>query len=695
LVCFGIATLSLAVGAGLAAQHPVAPHLALALFLVCGATVAWRPSVWLILVPAAAPSLNFAPWTGWVVVDEFDLLLSGVIAGSYLRQAFERRVVSTPRDGRTRADTAAIAAASLLGIGSLASLARGLSGVGDGPLDLFQGYTDPLNAWRVVKSIIQAALVWPLLRQHVQRNVGATVRRFSAGMLLGLSSVAAAVVWERWAYTGLWNFSVPYRATALFWEMHVGGAAVDAYLALATPFVAWALWNARSPWRWIGSAILALLTGYACLTTFSRGVYLSVGVSLVLLGMLMLPRKVDGRLRSLVLHALAVIGVLLGAAIGLAFAIEAGGIAYGLALVLGSILVGILFRHRIKPVRRRKIAGLLLAFALLLEAVAVLGLGTFMRERLNAADNDMASRLEHWRSGLGLMRGPADWLWGIGLGRVPSEYAARVKGGEFPGAVQFSAGAAGQGSVMLYGPRSRSDLIGLFALTQRIPLRQGRGHRIDFDVRAYTPADVHLRVCEMHLLYPRECQRGFIRISADAAHWRHVSIRLQGNSLTVGDWLLPRRAVFSIAVINAGGVAEVDHLDLRAPNGEALLVNGGFSQGLAHWLPAARRYFVPWHIDNLYLELLIERGLPAALAFIVIAGVALWRLLRGAAAGAPIAPFVAASLCGVLCLGLLNSVMDMPRVAFLMLLLMIFAIELSGEDASAVSAPPSRAMPEA
>ena len=54
------------------------------------------------------------------------------------------------------------------------------------------------------------------------------------------------VLGERAAYPGLLDFSQPYRTTAAFWEMHVGGGAIDAYLALATPFAVWALISARS-----------------------------------------------------------------------------------------------------------------------------------------------------------------------------------------------------------------------------------------------------------------------------------------------------------------------------------------------------------------------------------------------------------------------------------------------------------------
>jgi O-antigen ligase len=88
---------------------------------------------------------------------------------------------------------------------------------------------------------------------------------------------------------------------------------------------------------------------------------------------------------------------------------------------------------------------------------------------------------------------------------------------------------------------------------------------------------------------------------------------------------------------------------------------------------------VLWHIDNLYLEVLIERGVPALLAFVLCMALVLRRLVDAAGRAAPIAPFLAASLCGALLIGAVSSVMDAPRVAFLLFLLTLFAVEITDE----------------
>ena len=671
------AILCLLAGAALAREHPLAPGVALALFALSAAAIAWRPGLWLLAVPAALPVLNFAPWTGGLVVEEFDLLILAVAGGAYARLALD--APPAPWLHRPAAPMARAfgVAALLFGLASIVSLNRGIDAAGGLSFGWFQGETEPLNGWRVVKSMVGAALLWPLLRREIRRDAAAAVRALGDGMLIGVGIVALMVVWERAAYPGLLNFSGPYRATALFWEMHVGGAAIDAYLALATPFVVWALWAARTRWRWGSVAVLALLTGYACLTTFARGLYFAVAAPLALLGVATASRQADGKVHAAMLRRLAIGAAFVGIAVALTFAFEAGGYLGAAALGAGLAGAGLVAARWVRPMRRRSVAVTLLTLALVLEVVAVLGWGTFMRERIAASEDDLGSRLVHWRNGFRLLREAPDWAWGIGAGRLPAEYAAQVPRGEFPGTVTFTPGR-GDGSVTLSGPKTRSDIRGLFALTQRVALRPGGPHRLAFDVRVERPTVVLARVCEMHLLYPRECQRSVLRLLPQAP-WRHVVVDLRGPPLSIGEPAWPRRALFSIAVLNAGGAAEFDKFSLLDPSRHELLVNGDFAAGLSHWFPVAQSHFLPWHIDNFFLEMLIERGLVASLALWGGIGIALACLLGRAARATPVAPFLAASLGAALCVGMVSSVMDVPRVAFLLLLLLVFSVELTSQ----------------
>ena len=670
----------LTAGALLALQHPVAPAAAVALFVLAALVMAWRPGGWLFVVPAALPMLNFAPWTGGLVVEEFDLLVLAAAGGAHARTALSRVAGRASPLHSSFVWKAFAGAALLFGLVSTVSLGRGVAAAGGLGFGWFQGYTEPLNSWRVFKSLVGVALLWPLLRCQIRIDAPSAVRALVNGMLVGVAIVGSIVVWERAAYPGAFNFSSPYRATALFWEMHVGGAAIDAYLALATPFVAWALWSAQSRLRWCMAAVLALLTGYACLTTFARGLYFAVAVPLTLLGVVIATRRAGDRVHALVLRTLAIGAALLAAAAALTFAFafeEWGHAGLGLMLLCAAG-VGWAAGWRLRPIRRRSVAAMMLVLALLLEVAAVLGLGTFMRERIAASEDDLGGRLVHWHNGIGLLRGAPDWWWGIGTGRLPAEYAARVPRGEFPGDVRFVPGAPSQGSVMVLGPKTREDIRGSLALTQRVELHAGRPHRVELDVHVERAATVLIQVCEMHLLYPRECQRALLRLMPEVPRWRHLAVNLRGPSLAIGESAWQRAAVFSVAVLNPGGAAEFDNVSLLDPASRELLANRDFSQGMVHWLPVAQSYFLPWHIDNFYLELLIERGLPGCLALCACLAIAIACLLGRSGRTTPVAPFLAASLCGALCVGVVSSLMDVPRVAFLLLLLVVFSVELTG-----------------
>src|SRR5690242_8629224 len=67
----------------IAAHYPIAPGLVLALFLIWTATSFVHRALWLVVVPAAIPVIGFAPWTGWLTFEEWDLLALGAAAAGY------------------------------------------------------------------------------------------------------------------------------------------------------------------------------------------------------------------------------------------------------------------------------------------------------------------------------------------------------------------------------------------------------------------------------------------------------------------------------------------------------------------------------------------------------------------------------------------------------------------------------------
>ncbi|MDZ4124955.1 MAG: hypothetical protein U1E02_12370 [Hydrogenophaga sp.] len=610
---------------GLSTQHPVAPVAVSVGLLMAGLLVGWRPQAIWFLLPALLPVMSFAPWTGWILIDESDLLVMACLAGGFVRWALDRRAgtgpVATPGRRSFVALWCLLAATLAWGVWI------GLSDAGVHGSTLFRdeaalhaGHDSAWNTVRVAKSLVWGLLLGALMWAHSPAfKPAAWVAR---GMVAGLALVCLVVLWERGVYAGLFDFSLPYRTSAWFWEMHVGGGAIDAYVAMALPFAFWAVWTAPTAWRWAAANALMVVSVYTVLTTYSRGVYLAVLISLVFMGVSAWRLKLA----------------------------PAAGAAWG----------------------RRTLGSVLLVLAL--EGLLVFGGGSFMSDRLSRSDVDLVGRVAHWQSGVGLLQSPGDWASGLGVGRFSAHYSREVPGGGYPGRADWQRSAAGVPQVVLSGPASEGQRDGYFALTQRIDVGTAGGHRVRLRAHSGQPAQLVVSVCERHLLYEFRCQWQWVTVPVTDVS--NVSDGFQ-DVVLAGDAFGDRSArerlrqgVLAVAPAQAGSTVRLESLELFDAGGRQLLKNSEFGAGLQHWFPMSLGYFQPWHIDNLYLDVLIERGLMGLAVF------ALWvlwagtSLLKGLQRRDPLAWVMAAAVLGMLSLGSVISVTEVPRVLLILTLLM-------------------------
>ncbi|CAN5730535.1 hypothetical protein BH11PSE8_BH11PSE8_06300 [soil metagenome] len=245
------------------------------LFVVVAAVAYAAPAAWLVALPALLPAIDLAPWSGWLTFEEVDLLILAVAAGGYARLVLH----PSRRPRGAGGATGLVMLVALLFAGSvLLAMLRGFDDAGGFSFGWYQGYREPMNSARLGKCFLEALLLLPVWTAARRESPERTSDCLSLGLMLGLGAASLATLWERVAFTGLLNFSTDYRTTALFWEMHVGGAALDGFLALTMPFALRELLLARTSGRWIAAAGITLLGAYACLTTFSRGVYLAIPV---------------------------------------------------------------------------------------------------------------------------------------------------------------------------------------------------------------------------------------------------------------------------------------------------------------------------------------------------------------------------------------------------------------------------------
>lgn len=781
-------------GLGLATHYPILPEVAIALWLaVALGTFGW-PLAWLVAVPAALPVLGFMPWTGWLTFEELDLAVTAVAAGGYARMAWggfaSRSTDGHPSGGGATALKAAVAIAYAIAL--VVSMHRGFADAGGFAWGWWQGYREPMNSVRLTKAFWLALLLAPLWRNGSRPGAARAADLLSAGMSISVAVVGLLTLWERWAHTGLLNFSSDYRTTALFWEMHVGGAALDAWLALSLPFAVREVLRSAKPWPMALAGTAVLLGAYASLTTFSRGVYAAVPAGMLLMGALHArqvrreaPTDDDFGWKPALLVAmtfslasvavfpgsgyrgvLAVLGAFalmlpaagparalpwrgwagaLSAALALCLLLFPLGyvipkgpyVAYGIAWVLCAtalfaarsggfdqprlvpwlwaafmvaplvfviaaipviathwggppaerpativgVGLGVLFLVACRlpvqpwPASWRWQVVLTGALAIVALMVGVMMGGAYMSDRIGTGERDLETREHHWRQVLEHLGGTTDWILGKGAGRYPSYHVLSADPRDQVGDHRWVNDADGHRLILSAGKHGQSWGV-LYRVSQRVRPVQG-AVVVRADVRSVDGASLHVELCHKHLLYDDgDCMIGNAVVKGTGSSWQPVEIRVPGRGLPAGDWFAPSFVVFSMAVDSPGQVIEIGRIGASDASGRELLANGDFSRGMAHWFFTSDRNHLAWHTKNMALHVLFEQGLLGLGLLAALVGGALWRVTLGHAREHPLAPPVAASLVGLLVIGLFDSVLDAPRVAFLFYLVVLFALSL-------------------
>ena len=604
-------------GLALAARHPVAPWLA-GMGVLATAGIAARRPLWAVGAMAALlPVLDFLPWTGDTLVNEADLLLLAVAAGAWLR----------PPPRQLSAGPFARALWWLLGLLAWVGLVRGwldasaLAGLGDA------WRADASSPWHALRQSKGWLALW-VLAPWLVRLGPVMLRPWTGGLLAGLVWVVAGVLLERATYPGLLDFSRAYRSVGTFWDMHLGGGAIDAYLALTVPLAVWALWVAPRGWRWW--AALALWWGamYAVLVTYSRGVVLAT-------------------------------------------------------LIASLAMAAVALRWRWRPAR-----GALTAWCLGLGLVLQVGLvwlsGQALAERMGRGQADLLARWAHWGAVLALPQGPAEHVLGMGAGRLPDRYRQQVPGGEWPGAAHWTE-QPGQARVLLQGPPTRADLLSRWALMQRLGDPGPGPWRLR--VRANgNGAGLMVSLCERHLLHDMHCRWRSLRFDGagdDAPGWHTVQI---GRLPAPTHAAIERAHWLALYPAHTGQKVGIDAVELWDAQGRQRLANPAFAQGLAHWVPVATGYYQPWHADSVWVELKAERGWLGVLGLLCVGAWVAAALGQGLRRRDPMAWVLGGSMVACGALAFVISVTEFQRVMLLwaiqLLAIGLFMNKLAKSDAT-------------
>lgn len=310
---------------------------------------------------------------------------------------------------------------------------------------------------------------------------------------------------------------------------------------------------------------------------------------------------------------------------------------------------------------RAILAGVLLVSGAL---VSTLEGGAYFGERMATGVQDLGARVDHWRSSYWLLQGDEQRWLGRGSGRY---MATRFYGGPVAERVgDYRLGdEAGRPFLRLSGGRHLLDYGGMLRVTQRIALPEG-AVTLQARVRAADEAGLHAELAEKHLLYQEARSHKAVVVKGKPGEWQTVQIKLEPLPRGAGgNWWAPRLINFSIAETASGKELDVGELQLIDASGRNLLANGDFSGGLARWYFTSDRHHLPWHAKSLPLHLQFEQGWIGLFIWSALVAAALWRVSLGRARAHALAPAIAASIVGFLTVGLFDSLVDAPRIAFL------------------------------
>jgi hypothetical protein len=247
-----------------------------------------RSSAWLIVIPAALPVLDLAPWSGRFFWDEFDLLMLVTFAVALWQGQFRLSAFAVPKFGGLL---------SLFVLVWLVSLLVGLFPLQPLDANAFSAYWSHYNSLRLGKGLLWGLVFYSLYRSQPE-NAGAFAK-FSIGMALGVLGVSLWALWEQAMFAGAAT-TADYRVTAGFSSMHTGGGHFEAYLVIALPFVWGQLFSLRNPLTRALAGATFLLGAYALFSTVARGGVIALGVALVILilGTWLARRKQSGHRAS-------------------------------------------------------------------------------------------------------------------------------------------------------------------------------------------------------------------------------------------------------------------------------------------------------------------------------------------------------------------------------------------------------------
>lgn len=596
-VSYAVLFPSLAFSAYWAVSFPTQPVLLFLFLSVCAAIIWHRPTLLFAIIPAALPVFDLAPWSGRFYLDEFDLLVLVSLVIGYNR-------IPPVLSAKERTDTLQVLVSGLVAASFVIGAMRGLSPWQTADANAFTNYYSPFNALRIFKGALWAFLTYGLLRRLVATGINVQ-KPLGWGLVTSLFLTVAVALWERVSFVGLFNFSSDYRITGPFSSMHTGGANIECFLALATPFLVLLILQTR---KWISRLLgvfLLVATTYALMVTFSRNGYFAFGIALAII--LFFAAFKSGRWQQRSLLVVTLSGVILAVAL---------------------------------PVFT----------------------GQFAQDRIATVGKDYVVREAHWDDALDI-RDPnlLTTLFGMGLGRYPETHYLLSREDSHSGTYRLI--SEGQNIFLRLVPGSP------IYIEQLVSVQPQQKYVLKFDARANGHnASITTPLCEKWLLAWYDCQWSTIDIGKGRGEWQQFEVQLSTDTFSVSPWYSRRPIKLGLHNGNNKAIIDMDNVRLETIQGEDLLINGNFSKEMDNWFFSADSH-LQWHAKSLPVAVLFDQGWFGLLTLSMFSILAIKRAAGRAWRGDLSAAAVLASFSSFLVVGLFDTLIDAPRFLFIFLLL--------------------------
>ena len=562
-----------------------------------------QPAGWLLVLPVSISMLNFSLWSGRIFFDVNDAVVLTTLAASLWR-------VPASVTCEFDVDTSSKMILLALVVSYVISTWIGIQPLSPIDVNSFNNLDSGYNALRIAKGFLWALLLLPILLRN-RREGEKVFIWFSAGMIVAVILVTMCVLWERLVFTGLLDWSDPFRVTGMFWGMNTGGAYLDAFLAVGVMFLLGALQDNNVSIVVRRALALAFpFVAYAVAVTFSRALYAAVLVAIIvwLLMRFVQKRNVDSRQ------------------------------TWVLTVVAMSVALAI--------------------------TIPILG-GRFASYRFSQIRDDISLRMYHWEDALQIRDHDVEaTMFGMGMGSYPRTYLRRSAERIRPGTYQVMAENGtpflriGGADGFYIGQHVQISPHSMYRLMMKARIRSaGQGRRVS--------------VCERALLYSFNCVLLKV-VGGQDNKWQNMTIDFNSGEIANQEWFR-RRPVF-LSLSNSGrSYLDVTDMSLMDSAGSELLENGDFSQGMDHWFPTEDVH-LPWHTSNLFLGIAFDMGLAGLGTFLLLLAVTLHRLWADNRLGKSRASILLGSLVAVLVIGLGDSLFDEPRITLLFYMLVLLAL---------------------